>query len=229
MIITNANVYTRDFRFANDSTISIEGERIVAVNEGAAASCSEGCGCSAGQEFVDVKGLMVIPGLVDVHFHGSMGHDLMEGTEEALDAISKYQAHNGITAICPATMTMGEPDIIKACENVRDYKHKEDSAEVVGINMEGPFVSCKKVGAQNPEFVHGADVDFFRRCNKASGNMIKLMAISPEEPGAMDAIKTLRMRFYHLSLTPAQPMTLPRKLLPTVQATLPTYTMQCLV
>lgn len=192
MILTNANMYTRDFRFAPDSMIKIEGDRIQRILEGG-QPLPECCKNGLPEEGThDLKGLMVIPGLVDVHFHGSMGHDLMEGTEEALDAIAKYQASVGVTAICPATMTMGEADIVKACENVRDYQLKDDAADVVGINMEGPFVSPNKVGAQNPEFVHAPDVDFFRRCNKASGNKIKLLAISPEVEGAMDTIKELK-------------------------------------
>lgn len=191
MILSNAYVYTRDFRFAPDSKIKIEGERIAKVKEGGVDECVTACKCAASDEVVDLQGMMVIPGLVDVHFHGSVGYDLMDGTEEALDAIAKYQAKSGITAICPATMTMAEADIIKACENVRDYKLKDDAADVVGIYMEGPFISPKKVGAQNPAFVHKPDVDFFRRCNKASGNKIKIMAIAPEEPGALEAIKEL--------------------------------------
>lgn len=193
MILANATVYTKDFRFEPEYNIKIDGDRIsrMGTNAEAAACAAAGHACVL-DEKVDLKGLKVIPGLVDIHFHGSMGHDLMEGTEEALDVISKYQAKSGIVAICPATMTMPEADIVKACENVRDYKLKDDSADVVGINMEGPFVSPKKVGAQNPEFVHAPDAEFFRRCNKASGNKIKLMAIAPEEPNGLETIAALK-------------------------------------
>ena len=191
MILSNGYVYTKDFRFAPNSRILVNGERITKVKENFTSCCNKGCGCATSGEVVDLKGLLVIPGLIDVHFHGSVGYDMMDGTEESLDAIAKYQAKSGITAICPATMTMPEKDIVKACENVRDYKVKEYGADVVGIYMEGPFISPKKVGAQNPEYVHKPDVDFFRRCNKASGNKIKIMAIAPEEEGALAAIKEL--------------------------------------
>lgn len=199
MILHNANVFTRDFRFVEQSKIKIDGERISKVVPsdivGACAHSVEGaptCGCAAKHEVVDVQGMYVFPGLVDLHFHGAVGHDFMEGTEEALDAIARYEAKSGVLAICPATMTMPESAIIKACENGKNYNIKEDGADFVGINMEGPFVSCNKLGAQNPDYVHKPDVDFFRRCNKASGNKIKLMAIAPEEPNAMETIAALK-------------------------------------
>ncbi len=196
MLLTNATVYTKDFRFAPHSQITIFSERIAKVEQGltpSAQTSSLGAADAAmGDEVVDVRDLLVLPGLVDIHFHGSMGHDFMEGTEEAVDVIAKYQARSGITAICPATMTMSEEDIIKACANARDYKIKADGADLVGINMEGPFVSPNKVGAQNPEFVHAPDVEFFRRAQKASGNKIKLLAIAPEEPNALETISTLK-------------------------------------
>lgn len=184
MLLSHANLYTKDFRFAPESSVKVDGARIAAVVEGGSSEVGS-------EEVVDLKGLSLIPGLVDIHFHGAVGHDLMEGTEVALDAIAKYEAKSGITAICPATMTMSEADITKACANVREYQVKDDGADVVGINMEGPFVSPKKVGAQNPEFVHKPDVEFFRRCNAAAGGKIKLLAIAPEEPNAIEVIRTL--------------------------------------
>ena len=139
MLLTNATLYTKDFRFAPNSHICVKDDRIAAVVTNADAT--EDPATALGEETIDAHGLLVIPGLVDLHFHGSVGHDFMEGTEEALDAIAKYQAKSGILAICPATMTMSEEDITKACANARDYQNKDDGAELVGINMEGPFVS----------------------------------------------------------------------------------------
>lgn len=192
MLITNATLFTKDFRFTPQSSIHIQADRITAITTNAAGDTSLGSAHEAGDEIVDAHGLLVIPGLVDIHFHGSVGHDFMEGTNEALDAITRYQAQSGITAVCPATMTMSEADITKACTAARDYQTLSDGAELVGINMEGPFISPKKVGAQNPKYVHTPDVEFFRRCQKASGNKIKLLAIAPEEPHALETIAALK-------------------------------------
>lgn len=190
MILYNANLFTKDFRFVPDSRFMVEGERITRV--GPSDIVPDNVACPLNHEKVDLQGMYVIPGLVDIHFHGAVGHDFMEGTKEAVDAIATYEARNGITAICPATMTMGEEDILKACANAGSYKNLEDGADLVGINMEGPFVSPNKVGAQNPEYVHAPDVEFFRKCNAASGNKVKLLAIAPEVPGAMETIQEIK-------------------------------------
>ena len=113
MLLTNATLYTKDFRFAPNSHICVKDDRIAAVVTNADAT--EDPATALGEETIDAHGLLVIPGLVDLHFHGSVGHDFMEGTEEALDAIAKYQAKSGILAICPATMTMSEEDIRIFC------------------------------------------------------------------------------------------------------------------
>ena len=178
MLIKNLSVFTPDFTF-KPGCVAVQGSRFAAPS------------AASDDEVIDAHGLKAIPGLVDIHFHGGGGHDFMEGTPKALSCIAKYEAAVGVTTICPATMTMSEAAITKACANVRDYKVKDDGADVVGINMEGPFVSPNKVGAQNPEFVHKPDVDFFRRCNAAAGGKIKLMAIAPEEPNAIDVIRLL--------------------------------------
>lgn len=178
MKIVNAKIFTKNFTF-EEGSLQTKADKIVSVN-------------NEDQEVIDAQGLNVIPGLIDIHFHGSVRHDFMEGTVEALDAISRYQASQGITAICPATMTMSKEDILKACENAKNYQVKEDGADLVGINMEGPFVSERKVGAQNPAYVIKPDVNFFREAQKASGNLIKLMAIAPETEGALEAIAELK-------------------------------------
>ena len=163
------------------------------VAPGAVAGGASGAIAGTGEQAVyDLTGLTVIPGLIDIHFHGSVGHDFMEGTPEALHAIATFQASQGVTAICPATMTMPEADIVKACANAKDFVPTATEAELVGINMEGPFISPRKVGAQNPEYVHSPDIDFFHRCYEASGKKIKLMAIAPEEEHALATIAALK-------------------------------------
>ena len=134
---------------------------------------------------VEAQGCYVIPGLVDVHFHGCMGHDFCDATPEAYEAIARYEASRGVTAVCPATMTYPEEKLQTIMEAARAFEAPEDGADLVGINMEGPFISPDKIGAQNPAYVQKADAAMFRRLQEASGGLVKLVDIAPEEEGAL--------------------------------------------
>ncbi len=175
MVIKNGLVFQPDGSFAQQD-VCITGERI-----------SEGCSDS---EVIDAKGCYVIPGLIDVHFHGCVGHDFCDGSQESVGAMARYELENGITSICPATMTLGEDVLTKIMTAAAEYKaagHTE-GAELVGINMEGPFISLGKKGAQNPDYIARADAEMLRRLQNASGGLIRLCALAPEENGAMEFI-----------------------------------------
>ncbi len=149
----------------------------------------------------DLKGFRVIPGLIDIHLHGAVGHDFMEGTSEALSAIAAYEAKEGITTLCPATMTMPYEDILKVCRIIRDFIPDDNQASIAGINMEGPFFAKDKAGAQNPAFLKLPDINFVSQALKESGNLIKIVNLAPELDGAIDFINklssTLRISIAH--------------------------------
>ena len=146
---------------------------------------------AADTEVVDAEGLYVIPGLVDIHFHGCMGYDFCDGTKEALDAIASYEARQGVTSIVPATMTLSEESLTEIFANAGAYENTEGSA-LRGINMEGPFVSEAKKGAQNGAYLHKPDVEFFRKMQKLSGGLIKQVAVAPEEDENLTFTRTLK-------------------------------------
>lgn len=146
---------------------------------------------SACGEVVDAAGCYVIPGLVDLHFHGSAGADISDGSLEGLHAMGAYEASRGITAMCPATMTLSEEQLTAAAKSAAAYQPAEGEADLVGINMEGPFISPSKVGAQNPEFVRNPSAAEFRRLQEAAGGLFKLVDIAPEEPGAEEFIQEM--------------------------------------
>lgn len=175
MIIQNAKVFRADGDF-EEREVYLAGDRFAGSPEG---------------EAVDASGCYAIPGLVDLHFHGCVGYDFCDGTPEAVAAISRYEAKNGVTAICPATMTFPEEKLLAVCENASSFCPPEDGAALVGINMEGPFISVAKKGAQNSEYVHRPDAEMFRRLQKASGGLVKLLDIAPEEPGGLELISAL--------------------------------------
>lgn len=148
-------------------------------------------------QLVDGTCLTAIPGLIDIHLHGCAGHDFCEGTQEALEAMANYELSQGIVAFCPTSMTLPEEQLAKIFANAALFKERQERGEIggaklIGINMEGPFVSPEKLGAQNPAYQCNPDVAMFRRLQKAAKGLIKIVTIAPELPGAMEFIDELK-------------------------------------
>lgn len=187
MIVKNASVYTEENGF-EEKDIYIAGDKF----------CDED-GKGAGKEvIIDGDGCYAIPGLTDIHFHGCMGSDFCDGTIEAIDTMAAYEASVGVTTIVPATMTLGSEQLFKICETAAAYKKAQDAGEkegkaiFCGINMEGPFISREKMGAQNPAYIHKPDQELFDTMQEKCGGLIKLVAIAPETEGAMEFIRNNR-------------------------------------
>lgn len=180
MIIKNASVFTEECKFAKQDIYIKDGKFVKSAEE------------ADGEEIIDAGECFAIPGLTDIHFHGCMGYDFCDGTREAITAMAEYEASVGVTSIVPATMTLGEDTLQGICETAAAYVKEvsnDKAADLCGINMEGPFVAASKKGAQNGAYIREPDVEMFDKLNKASGNMIKLVAIAPEVQGAMEFIK----------------------------------------
>ena len=179
MIIRNAKVFTGGCRFE---------ERDLLIRDGRIVF---GAVPMDGEEVLDARGSYALPGLVDIHFHGAVGHDFCDADEAGLQAIADFEASKGVLAICPATMTFSE-EILNGIMDAAAAHKNERGADLVGINMEGPYISPRKVGAQNPKYVMGADAGMFRRLQAHSGGLIKLVDVAPEEPGNLDFIRACR-------------------------------------
>lgn len=184
MIIKNGNVYTNNFIFEKKN-IRIADGIITAVEDKEIIPFES-------EEVIDADNLMVIPGLTDVHFHGCVGYDFCDATDEAITSMAKFQMSKGVTSICPATMTLPKDRIRDICKVAASHKQQENEADLVGINLEGPFISPNKCGAQNPEYVQKADADFLLELIEISKGLTKLITIAPEEEGAIDCIKQLK-------------------------------------
>jgi len=176
MIIRNAKVFSDGCRFVEKDLVIRDGRVVF----GAAPLPEE--------EVLDAQGAYALPGLVDIHFHGAVGHDFCDADEAGLQAIADFEASKGVLAICPATMTFDE-EILNGIMDVAAAHKNERGADLVGINMEGPYISPNKVGAQNPKYVMGADAGMFRRLQERSGGLIKLVDIAPEVEGSLDFIR----------------------------------------
>lgn len=182
MRLANGSVFDGDGFSTRD--VAVAGERI--VDAAGVATVSD--------EVIDATGCYVIPGLIDVHFHGACGHDFCDADDEGLSAIARYEASRGVTGICPTTMTLPEERIAKACAAIAAHAGAGDEAQILGINMEGPFISPGKVGAQNPGYVRAASAEEFARLQEAACGLIKLVDIAPEEAGNLDFVRAEAQR-----------------------------------
>lgn len=136
----------------------------------------------------------LIPGLVDVHFHGAAGFDFCDGTIEALQAIEEYENAHGITTICPATMTLPVAELERILANAAEWK--TESSSLRGIHLEGPFIAKEKKGAQKEDNIIPADKDVLQGLQDKADGLIKLVTIAPETEGAMECIEELRDEFH---------------------------------
>lgn len=208
MLIKNGLVFTlKDGGSFEPLTIETEGDKIVRVIPAydtmnyTEATLSE-------KEFIDATDCYVIPGLVDIHFHGAMGADFSDGTTEALETICKYELQNGITDICPATMTLNEQKIEQAISSAVAFTQEQQAradatvknpdcfsgpvpssySDIIGIHLEGPFLSPEKAGAQNPDFILPPDSLLIEKWIDMSQGLLRLITIAPELPNATECI-----------------------------------------
>lgn len=184
MIIKNVKVYQENQTFA-DGEIQINGDRFGAIEEGKREF----------EEILDGEGCYAVPGLIDLHFHGCMGYDFCDGTEEAIRKIAEYEASIGVTAIAPATMTLPVSELEHILSVAANYKKHADSgigADLVGINMEGPFISKAKKGAQDERNIIPCDAEVFHRFQKAADGLVRFIGIAPEEDGALEFVEAVK-------------------------------------
>ncbi len=136
---------------------------------------------------------IVVPGFIDEHIHGAGGADAMDGTVEALQTISEFLAREGTTGFLATTMTQSPENITNALKAVKKVREKGEykGAEVLGVHLEGPFISPKHVGAQPLEYVATPDAELFDKYNEASGNSIKIVTLAPEVEGGLGLVKHL--------------------------------------
>lgn len=188
MIIDNVYVYTPDKKFVKGGII-LKGEQIQAVYEAKDTPKFE-------EEVFDGNGAYAIPGLIDLHFHGCKGDDFCDGTKEAIGRIAEYEASIGVTAIAPATMTLPVEELEHILEVAAEYKKENTDkrrADLLGINMEGPFISPAKKGAQDERNIIPCDMEVCERFLKASDGLVKFIGIAPEESEeAIDFIKAVK-------------------------------------
>lgn len=167
MIIKNVDIYTEEQRFEHGDISICDG--VFSEKENS-------------DEVIDGESCLAIPGLIDIHFHGCNGYDLCDGTKEAVKEIAEYEASVGVTSIVPATMTLPVDELESILGNAAEYEPESYyESDLLGINMEGPFISHAKKGAQDETNIIPCNVEIAQRFIDASGGLVTFMGIAPEE------------------------------------------------
>ena len=130
------------------------------------------------EDGADFHGNKIYPGLIDIHIHGCIGYDTMEG---GLAEMSDWLLENGTTTWYPTTIAMSEEDTIRAVSRDTDFGH---GATIAGFHMEGPFINKKFKGAMNEKYIIPASAEMFSKCKN-----VKRITLAPETEGALEFIK----------------------------------------
>ena len=190
MIIKNAKVFLPDCRFAR-ADIRVRDGRIAGVGE-----------YDEDEEILDAAGCLAVPGLIDLHFHGCMGYDFGDATQEAFREIARYEASVGVTAIAPATLTLPVPELDRILKSAAAYAAHpaEGGADLVGINMEGPFISKEKKGAQDESNLLPCSAELAKRFVGESEGLVRIIGLAPEVNPDYEAYIRSVKDFVHVSL-----------------------------
>ncbi|KAA1039186.1 N-acetylglucosamine-6-phosphate deacetylase [Macrococcus equipercicus] len=177
-VINNVKIYT-EHAVIERGYVLIDGERIAAVEPGDyAGDCTD---------VMDGGGHILLPGFIDIHIHGGYGVDTMDADKDALTTLTEGLLSEGTTSFLATTMTEDLSRVKRALDAASAYDGP--GAEIIGIHVEGPFISEHKVGAQNPDYVRRPTVELIEELQRSARGKIKIMTIAPEVEGAMDVIR----------------------------------------
>jgi N-acetylglucosamine-6-phosphate deacetylase len=176
----------------NDAVIVVEGTRIVEIGHRDEIRVPEGAA-----DYV-ATGMTVVPGFVDLHIHGAGGHDVMEANARALDKITSTVARFGTTSMLATTVTASVEETCKSLEGIARYIHDHEkqeenghlAAEIVGIHLEGPFISKARRGVHPTDSLARPSVGVLKQFLEAAGGRVRILTIAPELPGALELIQS---------------------------------------
>ena len=190
MRLNHVDMIDSDFALLKDVTVRVENGRISAIGK-------DFLSVPADEEEYDLSGLILFPGFIDLHIHGAKGKDTSDGTIDALSSISAFLASCGVTSFCPTTMMIPREKLIDV---LASYEHVSrepvNGAKLLGVRLEGPFLSREKCGVQNTDYAMLPSEDFLSALvADFSPSDIAIIDISPELPGAMEFIRSMKEHY----------------------------------
>jgi len=179
MILTNARLIFPD-GIRDGLEVVVHDGKIDAIRPAARAR---------GKDVFDLAENYLAPGFVDLHVHGALGRDTMEGLAEAFRAICDFHATGGTTSLLLTTATAPIEKLVEILSAVRD--RRSSISAIAGVHVEGPFISKEKCGAQRAEFIQDPSLAAVQRLLEHA-DVIKRVTIAPELPGALETIENFR-------------------------------------
>jgi len=200
-IVIHADRAFTPFEEISDAVIVIQGSKIAAIGQRGKVDLPRGA-----REIKAGRGT-VAPGFVDVHIHGAGGHDVMEGTREALEIITATVAGHGTTSLVATTVTASEKEtrgsvagIANFILNTSQYPTRELSAEILGIHFEGPFISPARRGVHPAKWIVAPSSELLAQLLREARGTAQILTLAPELPGALDLISAARQAGLVVSL-----------------------------
>lgn len=180
----NARIYTRDGCFSGG--FSVRNRRFYELLPDSPPE--------SGDSAVDLDGALVLPGLVDIHIHGSAGADFSDGDDAGLERMARFLLSHGVTSFVPTSMTLPYETLTVAFQTAVRLRERDtdNCARVLGIHMEGPFLSDARKGAQNGAYLKTPDFPAFETLYRDCGGLIRLVDLAPELPGAVEFTRKAR-------------------------------------
>jgi N-acetylglucosamine-6-phosphate deacetylase len=162
------------------------------VREGRIAQVSRSSNQPQRENRIDLRGGYLAPGFIDLHIHGGAGRDTMEASAAAFRTVTEFHLRGGTTSIALTTVTAAEEDILRVLEAAKPLRNQSlGGARIVGIHIEGPFISKDKPGAQNPNYIREPCEAEWKKYLRF-GRLVTEMTVAPEIPGALPLIRALR-------------------------------------
>ena len=189
MLLSHVNVIDQSFRLQKDWSIRVEEGRIVAIGDSNSSDYEE--------ETEDLRGLTLVPGFIDLHIHGAMGEDTSDGSASSLARISSYLVTKGVTGFCPTTMMISKNELRQVLEATQNMDSKaKTGARMLGVRLEGPFLSKEKCGVQNISYAAVPSIEYFREIiQDYPEDLVRIIDLAPELPGAKDFIASLKDQY----------------------------------